>query len=119
MVRILIVAPPSTSMLKALMAEEGYDVSFTSDGEDGLRVGLEYHPDILICDHNLPSLTGRDLAERLVQARGCADNPLRIIGIAQHKCDQPYATETLGWPWNFGPLYNCVLKYFPRDKTDS
>jgi DNA-binding response OmpR family regulator len=54
----------------ALIAEDlidrGFDVSIACDGQDGLNKILIEKPDLVICDVNLPILTGFQVAERLV-----------------------------------------------------
>ena len=47
------------------MQAEGYDVRHFPDGESALQVAREYHPDLVIVDLMMPSLSGYDVLDNL------------------------------------------------------
>jgi CheY-like chemotaxis protein len=53
----------------ALIAEDlidrGFDVSIACDGQEGLNKILAEKPDLVLCDVNMPILSGFQVAERL------------------------------------------------------
>ena len=53
----------------ALIAEDlvdrGFDVTIACDGQEGLNKILVEKPDLVVCDVNMPTLTGFQVAERL------------------------------------------------------
>ena len=53
----------------ALIAEDlvdrGFDVTVAHDGQEGLAAILTTRPDLVVCDVNMPILTGPQVAERL------------------------------------------------------
>lgn len=53
--------------LKLNLADEGYEVDWAYDGEDGLRKALEEAPDLIILDIMLPKVNGLDICRELRQ----------------------------------------------------
>jgi two-component system alkaline phosphatase synthesis response regulator PhoP len=53
--------------LKLNLDDEGYDVSWAFDGEEGLRKALEESPDLIILDIMLPKMNGLDVCRELRQ----------------------------------------------------
>lgn len=44
---------------------EGYETAIAHDGQVGLRLALELHPDVIILDWMLPKLSGVDICQQL------------------------------------------------------
>lgn len=44
---------------------KGYTVASSRDGEDGLKIALELHPDVIILDLHLPKLDGMGVLSKL------------------------------------------------------
>jgi DNA-binding response OmpR family regulator len=55
------------SLARFLRLGCGYEVSIASDGLNGVRMALEIHPDVVICDLGLPKRNGLLVAEELVE----------------------------------------------------
>jgi len=53
------------NLLKVELSDLGYDVLVASDGEAGLRVAHEEHPDIIISDIRMPVMDGYEFVQRL------------------------------------------------------
>ncbi len=51
--------------LKLNLADEGYEVDWAADGEEGLRKALEERPDLIILDIMLPKMNGLDICREL------------------------------------------------------
>ncbi|MEO6995946.1 MAG: response regulator [Lacunisphaera sp.] len=66
-VRVLLVEDDSIiqGLIEMSLQKAGYAVTCAGDGEDGWAYLCDEHFDLLITDHNLPSLTGVDLIRRL------------------------------------------------------
>jgi DNA-binding NarL/FixJ family response regulator len=47
------------------LEERGYAVSIARDGHSGLSAILKTHPDIVLCDINMPGMTGFEVMESL------------------------------------------------------
>ncbi|MFU8837672.1 MAG: response regulator [Thiohalomonadaceae bacterium] len=65
--RILLVEDeaPLRSQIQARLADEGYRVDASGDGQEGLFLASEYPQDLAIIDLGLPGLPGLDLIRRL------------------------------------------------------
>ncbi len=53
--------------LKLNLDDEGYEVSWAFDGEEGLRKALEESPDLILLDIMLPRMNGLDVCRELRQ----------------------------------------------------
>jgi two-component system OmpR family response regulator len=76
--RILLVedeAPLRASLLKVLR-EEGYAVDGAGDGAEGLRKALECDYDVILLDHMMPTMDGREMLRRL---RGVKRTPVMML----------------------------------------
>ena len=76
--RILLVedeAPLRVSLLKVLR-EEGYAVDGAVDGAEGLRKALECDYDVILLDHMMPTMDGREMLRRL---RGVKRTPVMML----------------------------------------
>lgn len=69
MAKILLVEDESSvaSFINRGLTEEGHDVSLAFDGNDGLRMALAHHFDLLILDIMLPGMNGIDLCKEIRQ----------------------------------------------------
>jgi DNA-binding response OmpR family regulator len=77
MSRVLIVEDEDNISVPIAMflGERGYDVQTARGGEEAIRMGQKFDPDILLCDWLLPGNTGGlDVAQKLYSA-----NPAMVI----------------------------------------
>ena len=51
----------------AMLRGEGHEVFEAEDGQKGYEAALEQHPDLIIADVRMPSLTGVEMVEKLRQ----------------------------------------------------
>jgi len=65
--RILIIEDDEgiTKMLRRALAYEGYQVDTAPDGESGLLLARDHHPDLVILDWMLPGMDGLEVCQRL------------------------------------------------------
>jgi signal transduction histidine kinase/CheY-like chemotaxis protein len=66
-------------MLSAGLALIGHEVRDAADGEAGLRVAMETHPEIALIDIGLPGIDGYEVARRL--RSGNAAGAMRLIAL--------------------------------------
>src|SRR5688572_4284940 len=64
--------PGLRQTVSLILADEGYEVTTASDGEEGLAKALEVQPDIILCDVRMPRLTGLEFLEKYKEAHGTA-----------------------------------------------
>lgn len=65
--RILIVEDERTALraLQLILEDEGYQVLEAATGDDGLRLALNEHPDLILLDIRLPDVDGLTVLQRL------------------------------------------------------
>jgi len=71
-VRVLIVDddPGVRRSISLILEGEGYEVLTASDGQEGLDLALETHPDLLLCDVRMPRLEGLEFLDEYRKAGG-------------------------------------------------
>lgn len=69
MARILIVEDDEIiyKMYQKLLQNHGYDVKIATDGEEGLKIALEEHPDLVLLDIIMPKMDGMTMLKQLRQ----------------------------------------------------
>jgi two-component system, NtrC family, response regulator AtoC len=64
--------PGLRQTVSLILADEGFDVTAASDGEEGLARALEQMPDLILCDVRMPRLGGIEFLEKYRAAGGTA-----------------------------------------------
>jgi two-component system, cell cycle response regulator DivK len=57
--------PLNMKLFSAMIAAQGYDVLQAMDGANGLDLAQRQHPDLIIMDIQLPSMSGLDVTRNL------------------------------------------------------
>ena len=60
----------NTTMLAAVLADEGHDVVSALRGDEALELSRLFRPDVVIADVNMPGVSGYALARELRQRHG-------------------------------------------------
>jgi adenylate cyclase len=68
------------SALRRALRREAYDVTFTNDPEDALRIVVEEEIDVVISDHSMPHMTG---VEFFAILRRLHDHVIRVMMTGQ------------------------------------
>jgi len=72
--------------LRTLLTKQGYDVVMAADGEEGLTVAREHHPDLVFLDIMMPKKTGIMLYRRLKKDPEIGGVPVVILtGLSQYR----------------------------------
>ncbi|MCC7357436.1 response regulator [Candidatus Uhrbacteria bacterium] len=58
---------------------EGYDVTFATNGEDGLKLAQKDHPDIMLLDLLMPKMDGFEVLEKLKADPTTASIPVLVL----------------------------------------
>jgi DNA-binding NarL/FixJ family response regulator len=56
----------TAALIKEDLQDRGYTVSVAADGHSGLSAILKSGPDLVLCDINMPGMTGFEVMERLI-----------------------------------------------------
>ena len=82
---ILVIDDESTArdLLSRLLAREGFHVTTASNGEEGLRLARELHPQAITLDVLMPGMDGWTVLAKLKADRQLSDIPVIIITILE------------------------------------
>jgi len=75
-------------MLSALLKEEGYRVEVANDGEKGVEKYIEFQPDLVLMDINMPIMDGYEATRRIKNLSG--DNLAPLIFITSMYTEQSF-----------------------------
>lgn len=92
-----------TEALAEVLTSEGHDVRVAEDGEQGLELLFSNHPDVVLCDVEMPVLDGPGMAQRVLAHNAGAEKiPLILLsGVA----DLRRLARELGTPYFLGKPY--------------
>lgn len=57
--------PQNMRLVRKMLKTGGYDMIEATDGQSGLEMALEYKPDLILMDINLPDIDGMEVTMRL------------------------------------------------------
>jgi two-component system KDP operon response regulator KdpE len=68
----------------------GYEVDLAADGEEGLRIAAERHPELVLLDLGLPGIGGLDVVRGL---RGWTTVPIIVLSVRESERDKVAALD--------------------------
>jgi two-component system cell cycle response regulator DivK len=68
--------PLNMKLFSAMLAAQGYDVLEATDGAHGLDMAQHRHPDLIIMDIQLPSMSGLEVTRTLKSDEATRDIPI-------------------------------------------
>ncbi|MBZ0293488.1 MAG: response regulator [Anaerolineae bacterium] len=80
-------SPTQAMAIELYLQEYGVQVVRAGDGPDGIRAILDYQPDAVILDINLPTMNGYQVARRLKRHFLTSDIPLIMLTQRGHITD--------------------------------
>jgi two-component system response regulator CpxR len=81
------------SVLKFMLATNGYRVVSATNGQEAIGVFAEYPVDLVLADHSLPQMDGCQLVERLKQVAGHI--PMILLGDPQRMGGVMHSADTV------------------------
>lgn len=72
----------------------GYEVFTAEDGEEGLEVALEQHPDLVITDYQMPFMTGLELCKKLKEHEATRATPALMLTARGYSLAHEYIDQT-------------------------
>lgn len=71
--------PVILQLLEVNFEMEGFTVLTAADGDEGIRMAREHHPDVIITDIMMPRSSGLDLLRALRADPELADTPVVVV----------------------------------------
>lgn len=71
--------PESRALVRSVLESRGFDVLEASDGMAGIDLAIASHPDLILCDIQLPGIDGYETATRLRSYRGLDGCPIVVL----------------------------------------
>jgi len=108
--------------LKLNLDDEGYEVSWAMDGEEGLRKSLEESPDLIILDIMLPKMNGLDVCRELRKRN--VTIPIVMLTAKGEEIDKVVGLEIgaddyLTKPFSIRELLARIKAHLRRQKRES
>lgn len=91
-----------STIYRARLGKEGFDVMVAEDGDEGIRLVAEFKPDILVLDLGLPKLDGVEVIRRLRADESSQNLPIIVL-------TNSYLTNRVKDAWAAGAT-KCVTK---------
>lgn len=96
MVHKLLLADDSITMQKLvelILAEEGFEIMSTSNGEEALAVIPSFYPDVVLADVEMPKINGYQLCEKIKQNPSTSGLPVILLAGAFEQFDEELARK--------------------------
>jgi CheY-like chemotaxis protein len=94
MARKLLLADDSITIQKVvelILAEEGFEIKATSNGEEALAAISSFNPDIILADIEMPKINGYQLCEHIKQDPSISGIPVILLAGAFEPIDEELA----------------------------
>jgi len=76
------------NMMKQGLSQQGFEILTANDGQEGYDAAVEYEPDLVITDFNMPKMNGRELTRALKSRETLVDIPVLMLTAADSDTDQ-------------------------------
>lgn len=100
-----------------LLEQQGYEVTYKTDSTEALEL-FHFQPenfDLVITDHNMPGMTGMELARKLLDVR--PDIPIILCTASSHISEQDVLKQGIG-KFLLKPLDSMNLAVTIREMLD-
>jgi DNA-binding response OmpR family regulator len=100
-------------MLEFVLGSEGYEVLVADDGEKALSLALGKRPDVVVLDHHMPKLSGRDVLAALRRDDATKSIPVLILSGSAGAPQDWDGAHYLGKPFDPDELVDCIRAVLP------
>lgn len=95
--------------LEFVLSDEGFDVVFATDGEAALELARSERPDLILLDHRMPKLNGKQVLEALRADESTRSVPVLVVsGMGLATSDEWPDVEVVAKPFSPDDLVERV-----------
>jgi len=80
--------------VQLVLQKAGYGVLTSEDGENGLQLAVERHPDLILCDIMMPGLNGLELRRRMAGYPDLAATPFIFLTARVSRADKLHGIDS-------------------------
>lgn len=80
-------------LIKFNLEDNGYEVVYATNGEEGLNKAFEEQPDLILLDLMLPIIDGIDVANRIKNSKSLRDTPIIMLTAKSSETDKIVGLE--------------------------
>src|SRR5882672_8472649 len=120
-------SPTIRKVVQAVLSRQGHEVHVAADGEEGLRLGEELRPDLILLDFVMPRMNGYQFCRAMAQSDALREVPVvlmsakgdqigerfvRVMGIVDY-ITKPFSPEAIT-----AVVQHTIGKYSPGRGED-
>jgi PAS domain S-box-containing protein len=104
-------------LIQGYFAQTAHTILQACDGEEGIRLAYQYHPNLILMDLRMPNLDGREAVEKLKAESWTKDIPVVILTASSQAEERQYLESIcqgfLQKPVSRAQLASCLEKILP------
>lgn len=105
-------------LMESLIKNMGHGVIHAMNGQEGLEVADEHHPDLILLDMRLPLRNGWEVASILSNDARLGDIPIVAISVPVDASDEQKALQAgcdayIAKPFSLQLIRECIKHYLP------
>ena len=123
MARVLLIDDDQSNLdfMRQVMRIEGHELAWAADGEQGLELVRQLHPQLIICDVVMPHLGGYAVLETVRADPEFAGVPVLLFSAAMNEDARAIglrrgATEVLAKPFDLGQLRGAIRRCLAQER---
>lgn len=80
-------SPTEVHIFKKILEKQGYNIIVAKDGQEGVEIALQAHPDLIVMDVVMPVLNGFQATRQLKKNEKTADIPVLMVTTKDQQTD--------------------------------
>ena len=102
------------NLIKRFLEKEGCQVITTDDGEEGLGIAEQNHPELIILDDNIEGLAGREVLSQLRMSSNLENIPVILLTEFGKSEEIEGVTEVLSKPLDWDRFVSIFKRYWVK-----
>ncbi len=80
-------SPTEVHIFKKILEKQGYNIIIAKDGQEGVEVASQVHPDLILMDVVMPVLNGFQATRQIKNNEGTSDIPVIMVTTKDQQTD--------------------------------